>query len=137
MLFSMVQKRNKEIILDSNVWVALLCSDDSLSGKAHEILSGLTDYSVVITEYIVLEVASVLKNKKVVAYANAFLEQVLAGQGCSLLLMGQYVPEIASLCIKNHLTNLSYVDNSLLVLSSQYSILTFDKDLQKALDKMR
>ncbi|HHO54931.1 MAG TPA: PIN domain-containing protein, partial [Trueperaceae bacterium] len=51
----------RKIIYDSNIWISFLYTDDSNFDKAKEILSKAKPF--VLTEYIVLEVSTVLKQK--------------------------------------------------------------------------
>ena len=71
-------------ILDSNIWIAFFNKNDNQHRKASLIFSKMKD-EILITEYIILEVCTVLAmrvNKKI---ADSFLEIVLHNQAVQVL----------------------------------------------------
>lgn len=120
-------------ILDSNIWIAFFNKNDNQHRKASLIFSKIKD-EILISEYIVLEVCTVLAirvNKKI---ADNFLEIVLHNQDVQILPSSS---DFFHKSIKNFLDykhkDLSFVDISLLNLAKNYKLLTFDKKLEKAI----
>ena len=124
------------IILDSNVWIAFFIEYDSNHKKAKNIIKKLGDKKVLITEYIILEVTTVILNKINREKASDFLEYILNHNQVDLLqddkIFIQTIKEF-----KEKLGNLSFVDISLLCLSKKYQIISFDKKLNNQIKKIK
>jgi predicted nucleic acid-binding protein len=105
------------VILDSSVWVAFLRDTDSQREKAKRMLDNLRDAAVVVPEYVLVEVME---------DGRAFLP---AGESLA--------HATTKLFLKRERDHLSFTDTALLVLSEQYRVITFDRRLQKAIDKAR
>ncbi len=122
------------IILDSNVWIAFLDKSDSQHKQAEKIFNELKQ-KIIITEYIILEVCSVLSlkvNKKV---ADSFIEMAFNNRDIEVLLSDEhFFKETTKLFLNCLYTHLSFADISLLYLSNFYNVITFDKELQKAIN---
>jgi len=120
-------------ILDSNVWIAFLYIDDAQHEKAKKVFQ-LCKKPIVIPEYIVIEVSSVLSQKAGKRIANAFLEIITQSKDVDVLFSeDQFFIEVVNFFKKRKEHNLSFVDFSLLYLSKSYQIITFDKNLQRAI----
>ncbi len=87
----------KKIIYDSNIWISFLYEDDSNFEKAKE----LFDYPKpdVLTDYVVLEVSTVLKKKAGEGLAKHFLDNVLAND-IEVLLSNECYHESVKLFIR-------------------------------------
>lgn len=123
------------IIFDSNVWIAFFNKEDSQNKKALEIVIREKD-NIAITEYIILEVASVVAIKAGKNLADKFLEFILNNNNIKVLLSSNdFFYNTVENFIKTESKKLSFVDISLLYLSNTYKIITFDKDLAKLIKK--
>ena len=122
-------------ILDSNVWIAFFNESDNQHKKAEKVFRKIGD-SIIITEYVILEVASVLTIRASKNIADKFIEFVVDNENIKILLSNE---NSFKRIVKNFLnypkSNLSFVDISLLNLSGKYDIITFDKNLEKAVKK--
>lgn len=126
-------KRSKDIILDSSVWIALFHKEDSQHEKAKKLLEG-NSTSVVVPEYVLLEVVTVLRNLKRHKEAERFMEEVLEDSG-TFLPAGTLAYEVARVLPREAKT-LSFVDVALTLLSQKkYEVLTFDSVLARAIKK--
>ncbi|MBI3335788.1 MAG: type II toxin-antitoxin system VapC family toxin [Candidatus Portnoybacteria bacterium] len=120
-------------ILDANVWVAFFYKDDALHTKAEKIFQ-LCERPVVMPEYVILEVSSVLSRKAGKKIADGFLELVMNSKDIEVLFsQDQFFIEVVEFFKRRPEENLSFVDAALLYLSKSYQIITFDKSLQKAM----
>lgn len=121
------------IILDSNIWIAFLNKNDNQNKKAEKIISSLSG-GIAITEYIILEVSSVLSIKAGKNVADKFIEFVLDNNDIQLLLSNDgFFHDTIGLFAKIKNNKLSFVDVSLLNLSNLYKIITFDQNLEKSI----
>lgn len=122
------------VILDSNVWIAFLNKNDSNHKKADEIFNKLVNKreKIIITEYILLEVVTVLSQKVGKKLADQFIE--IAGNTKRIEIISSsadFLNDVLAFYLKQKNRNLSFVDYSLLYLSRQYEILTLDKELKR------
>ena len=125
------------ILFDSNVWIALFNGEDTLHSKAEGYFAKVIEKNedILITDYIILEVSSVLQRRLGHEESKNFLEYVLSTKG----IMQINVDEITFLQIVdlfkkgNH--KLSFVDISIVLLkkSMNLGVFTFDDGLSKAL----
>ena len=118
------------IILDSSVWIALLHKEDSQHAKAEAIFDEITA-QVFVPEYVLVEVASILRNYKRNREAQEFVKKVLE-DSATFIPSGALAYETANM-FRARNDKLSFVDTSLLVLSRRYRVITFDKVLARAL----
>jgi len=124
------------IILDSNVWIAFFHKSDSQHKKAEEILKTI-DNLIMMPEYVIVEVSSVLNLRAGKKISNSFLENVLSNENIEILLSDEeFFSGVVESFIKSENKKLSLVDTSLLYLSKSYKVITFDKNLQRALKKL-
>ncbi len=123
------------IILDSNVWVAFFNKSDSQHQKAKKVLKEITG-KITATEYVILEVCSVLLVRAGKQAANKFLEIVFDNDDIEILLSDDgFFEKVINFFQENNNKKLSFVDVSLLCLSKSHQIITFDKELLKELKK--
>ena len=124
----------KQIILDSCVWIAYFISSDSLHKRALSLANEIEKYEVIVPEYILLEVVSVLKAQKYHKEAREFAKRIM--QTGALLVSDPDLPEKSlRKCFEKANSKLSFVDSALLVLSKKYEVISFDKALAKRLKK--
>lgn len=121
------------MILDANVWIAFLYEDDALHKKAEKIFE-LDKEIIGIPEYVIIEVSSVLSQKAGKKIANDFLEMIMQSKDVEVMFADdQFFMNAASVFKKHQDRKLSFIDYSLLYLSEFYEIVTFDKNLQRAI----
>lgn len=119
-------------IVDSSVWIAWLDKDDSQHAQAEKIFE--QEHTFVVPEYVISEVCTVLSRKKGHAYAEQFLTLMLENVDITILfsnkeLFHETVENFKAVCRRR----LSFVDSMLAVLSRSYTILTFDRALQRVI----
>lgn len=121
-------------VLDSNVWIAYLNKNDNQHRKAVNTFNKLDD-EILITEYIILEVCSVLTMRVSKATADDFLKIVINNQDVQVLSSSNsFFHKTINYFLDYSNDNLSFVDVSLLKLSRNYELKTFDKKLKNAVD---
>ncbi|HMO78224.1 MAG TPA: PIN domain-containing protein [Candidatus Paceibacterota bacterium] len=125
----------KAIIFDSNVWVGYFNLADTTHTQAVKYFKKYSNHTVVLTEYVLLEVATVLKEKIGYAATNNIISALLQTENIKLLPSSEYF----SITLKKFLAfedkHLSFVDVSLLALADNFKIITFDKKLLAKLNK--
>lgn len=132
----MEYNQSKKIILDSSVWIAQLLKEDSQHNKAVTLFKDITN-KIYVPEYILIEVTTLLKQKGYFGLAKNFLLEVIDPNEPILIPSDQYFTETQSAFLNVEKNNkLSFIDTSLLVLSKEYTIITFDKQLQKEIKKL-
>lgn len=121
------------ITFDSNVWIAFLHGSDSQHQKAQKIFASQKE-PVAITEYVIIEVSSVLLQKAGQKTADGFLDLVMNNKDVEVIYaQDQFFNEVVSFFRESATKQLSFIDMSLLHASKLYEIVTFDKNLQKAM----
>ncbi len=121
--------KNKTLtILDSNVWIAFFDKEDSTHKRAVQVFKKLKVSELAITEYIILEVATILKKYAGLDIANAFLLK-LAQENIIIIEDENLLKETVKIFANSARNNLSFVDCSLVYLSSKHKVITFDKKL--------
>lgn len=119
------------IIIDSNIWIAYLNKNDSQHRKAVSFMSEVKE-GVLITEYIILEVATVLAMKIDKRAADSFVDFVTNNRDIEVLSSsGDNFYKTLDFFLKYKKNNLSFIDLSLLALSKKYQVFTFDRNLEK------
>ncbi len=121
-------------ILDSNVWISFFNKNDINHKKASKILALLFKGEIYLTDYIILEVSTILLQKASKDIANSFVEFVQDAININIiysqeLLFDKYLEFFKN----NNYLKLSFVDQSLVFLSKDFEIITFDKELLKVL----
>lgn len=125
------------IILDSNVWIAFFYESDSQHKKAEKIVQELGLF-VTVPEYVIVEVSSVLCLRASKKISNDFLESIFDNENIDILLSNEEFFNSVVENFKNFKNKkLSFIDVALLCLSKSYQVITFDKDLQKAITKIK
>ncbi|MBU1519582.1 PIN domain-containing protein [Patescibacteria group bacterium] len=123
------------IILDSSVWIAFFNNTDSQHKKAQKIFQELNE-KIILPEYVIIEVCSVLLLKASVKITNNFIEIALNNTEVGILLADQMFFYNTLNGFKNILNEkLSFIDSALLYLSKSYKIITFDGNLDTMIKK--
>lgn len=123
------------VILDSNLWVAFLYTKDPNHKKAERIFENLKE-KIIVTEYIILEVATIISQKVSKKVADDFIEDVIDNRDIEVLPSSkEFLDEIIKFYLSKKNENLSFVDYSLLYLSQKMEVITFDKVLKRELKK--
>ena len=120
------------IIFDSNVWIAYFHATDTNHKKAVAVVEKQHQHPVIITEYVLLEVATVLKQKIGPTKTNTIVKTLLQTDTVELLPSSNFFTASLATFLDLIERHLSFVDVSLLVLSKDFTIVTFDAKLQKA-----
>ncbi len=122
------------VIIDSSVWVAFFNKNDSQHDKAKKIFNGLK-LKVILPEYVFIEVSTILLMKAGKKIAEKFIEIAQDNSDVEIYLSnGDLFLDTVRLFKNSAQKKLSFVDISLLFLSESYKIITFDKNLQKAIN---
>ncbi len=121
-------------LIDSSVLVASRNDKDLLHARAIKNLRD-AELPLVIHEYVLLETATVLINRASKATADIFIRAVLGNSAFSIL----YSTEQDFLTVVETFTSnrmkLSFTDTALLFLSGEYTVLTFDESLSRAIKR--
>lgn len=129
-----METSEKGVILDSSVWVSFLHDVDSQHAHAIETFEEVGD-SITVPEYVLVEVATILKRKEKVNDAKKFVHRVLNEKPESFLPAESLVRETAAV-FRERDDTLSFTDTALVVLSKDYRVITFDRALQIAIEGM-
>ena len=125
-----MERRRRYVILDSSVWISFLYKEDSQHERARKVLGGLVN-TILVPEYVLIEVATALKRKGKGTDARSFVRQVLEDNE-TFLPSNTLVHETADLfCTRND--HLSFTDTALLFLSREHRVITFDKALARTI----
>lgn len=120
------------MILDSSVWIALYNEADSQHAKAVRLAASFSD--IALTEYVLLETATLLRAKAGDETAEYFLEYALDNADVAILYASRELfGDTVSLFRQMKGAKLSFVDASLLHLSDTHEVVTFDAALEKAI----
>lgn len=124
---------DSKVILDSNIWIGYFHDRDGLHDKATKIVESRN--TVYVPEYIVLESVTVLKARATAKIANYCLDVFLHTANIHIIPSGELFHKTIALFQDLNDKNLSFVDISLLALSRDYEVKTFDKKLAAAIKK--
>ncbi len=124
------------ILLDSNIWVALLYKKDPNHKKARDLVGDLRS-DIIVTEYIIIEVTTILSQRKSKALADTFLAKISTSDKISIFPSSRaFLDGVVTFYLKKKDRQLSFVDYSLLLLSQKIKIVTFDKKLANAIKNL-
>ncbi|HFC77022.1 MAG TPA: type II toxin-antitoxin system VapC family toxin [Candidatus Moranbacteria bacterium] len=122
------------IILDSNIWIAYLNKSDSTHQQSLKIFQKTNAKDILMTEYLLLEIVTVLKQIRGYKFAQEFI-QLVTDENIPFIESKNFYAKTLLLFQSLNEDKLSFVDVSLLHLSKKYELRTFDKDLRKMLVK--
>lgn len=128
-----MEYKDIEYILDTNVWVSSLCLQDT-NHKVAQIIIERIPAEQIIPDVVFYEVLTVLKLKIDLEIAFNFMEFVKNNVDITIKLYYENNRTLAELMLDKRFIKLSYVDILLLYLSKEYTIVTFDKELVKAIE---
>ena len=121
-------------ILDSNIWISYFIIDDSNHKKASKIIEWLENESVCITDHIIIEVSTILLYRLWKQFANDFIELIKYNTNVGIFYSNKIIfDDFINFFIINKNNKLSFVDQSLIYLSKDFEIITFDKEINKEL----
>ena len=127
---------DENIILDSNLWIAYFNENDSMHKSATEIFK--KQKKIIIPEYIILETATILLLKANRKIAKMFIEIIFDNNDIEIIPSNNiFLFKTKNQFLENKTGKLSFVDCGLVELSKNYKIITFDKELQKSIDKKK
>jgi predicted nucleic acid-binding protein len=125
------------IVLDSNVWIGFLNSNDSLHSLCDEVFTKIADEPILVPDHIITEVFTVLRQKAGNQVAVDFLNLL---NSSTQLKKTQLNPtdfeNFMKFCAESSFEKLSFTDELMRYIQEihDFFIITFDKDLQKALN---
>ena len=119
-------------IVDSSVLIAALHETDSQHQRGLMVLKE-APRPIIVPEYIVAETATMLMIRKQKHSADEFVEEILRGGEFTLLPSSPSLFDAAARLFITSSKKLSFVDCALIALSDEYTVLTFDKALTKAI----
>lgn len=122
----------RQIIADSSVWVAYFYDKDSQHTRAVQVLKE-ESLPILVPEYILLETVTILRQKKEELALQKFM--LAAMRDDVYLRAGNLGIEVARLYATSEYKKLSFVDVSLVLLSKENQVITFDRALQTAISK--
>ena len=122
-----------KVILDANIWIGYFNDRDSLHKQSQKIVEGMD--MVYVPEYVVLESVSILKMKATAKMANFCLDVFMHTPTIVIIPSSDLFTKTISLFQILNEKHLSFVDVSLLALSRDYEVKTFDKKLAAAIRK--
>jgi len=120
---------SSETIFDSSVWIAYFSPSETRHSEARKLLEQAA--VIIIPEYVLLEVVTVLRQKKEEELLAGFMS--LATDAKTYLPADTLGSEVAAEYTKPRYKKLSFVDVSLVLLAKQYNVVTFDKALLTAI----
>lgn len=131
----------KAVVVDANIWIALIDKQDSLHDQAYEILQEIDEETqILLTDYVVQEVITVLLYKKRSQLIQGFLKYFRSNPHIiSISIDTDFFDSITKYIEKqNYSPKLALTDWSLLFLADYFEIhvLTFDKQLANACKKL-
>jgi len=127
-------QKNKSVLFDSNVWIGLFLQNDSLHRSASRLFDKYTDREIIVSEYVLLEVVTIIKQHAGYKEAQLVMERLQSSENCRVLPSRFYFTETTRLFSSLQEKHLSFVDVSLVMLSKDFEVVTLDTKLVKAID---
>jgi predicted nucleic acid-binding protein len=123
------------MILDSNVWIGYFNVDDAHHKASVKLVDSIALEQIYIPEYVLIESISVLKLRASQKQSFLCLDFFMHTPNIHIMPSVLVFSKTISLFQTLHESDLSFVDASLLVLSAEYNVQTFDKKLASAIKK--
>ena len=124
-------------ILDSNIWIGYLDADDSLHARAAVVCAN-AERPFIIPEYILVEVVTLITYKRGKQAADNFIKSIDDNKAIELLPSDpEFLKELLKFFCESVTSKLSLTDAALLYLSQTHTVLTFDKQLARAIAKLK
>lgn len=125
------------LICDSNVWIALFNKSDANHEKALLVFDKKTSTNFFVTDSCMIEVVNVLNKKGGKDLADNFLTIITDNKDIDIFYSDKdFTDSVISFYQTHNLSKLSFVDQCLLYLSQDHPIITFDKELEKAINNI-
>ena len=122
-------------VVDSSVWIARLSETDNQHAQAERVFEELEGSRVLVPEYIAIEVCTILARREGKDKADVFIDMVRDNEDIEYYGAGlSFFHEVLRLFRVRGDDKLSFTDVALLHLSKEFSVVTFDRALQKALE---
>lgn len=119
------------MVFDASVWIAYLNQNDSQHSKALKAFAAHKG-PLLLPEYILLEVYTVLVTRVSKTTADAFLRLTTDNRDVHILLTEEaFFLTVIATCQEQRRTRLSFADVALLVLSKTHTVVTFDRALER------
>ena len=130
-----MEATKQSTIVDTSVLVAAFNDEDALHKRAVKVMDDCPK-PFILHEYVVLETATVLMSRINKQAADDFLDMTLTNADSRVLHSSAYsfLKTIDSFT-ESKTKQLSFTDAALLSLSDQYSVLTFDDALNRAIKR--
>lgn len=122
-------------ILDSSVIISIFRQQEKNHKKAIQIFT--SNEKFLIPEYVIAEVLTVLKMREGLETANKCYDFISNTKDVEIVPVENIIFNKALTYFSQNKNNLSFIDTILLVLSkeNQMELISFDKDLQKAIKR--
>ena len=127
----------EKVIFDSCFWIAYFNQNDTTHKKATNLLSKHSSSTIIISEYVLLEISTVLKLQLGHTKAQATISALVQTETIEVLPSADYFFKTLKLFLTSADSHLSFVDMSLLVLAKDFVIETFDKKLIQAIQNRK
>lgn len=128
-------EKSKSVVFDTNIWIGLFVNIDSQHKKSVAILRDYETRMKCIPEYVLLETLTLLKRQLTIAETQHCLNIFLHSKLIEILPSAYSYDKTITLFQTLNDKHLSFVDMSLLALSRDYEVKTFDKKLATAIKK--
>jgi predicted nucleic acid-binding protein len=125
----------KSIIFDSNIWIGYFDTTNTTHKQAVDAVKKEAEQNITITEYVLLEVSTVLKQRIGPVRTNQIISTLIQTENITLLPSTDYFTSTLQTFLASDEPHLSFVDWSLVVLSDDFEVMTFDKKLADQLKK--
>lgn len=122
-----------KIILDSNIWIAYFDKNDSTHLAAIKVFESLNS-KIFITHFLISEISTILQFKLWKDFSDLFLDWI-KDRNIEIIELEDF-DILIDFYTKNDFKKLSFIDHSLLLLSKDFEVITFDKDLNKLIKQI-
>lgn len=129
---------NNPLLLDSNIWIARLNREDSQHAKAMALFESVKErtFPIILPEYVIVEVCTVVTIRSGKEITEVFLKTARDNRLVTILpSTPAFLGNVMDLFSTRKDAHLSFVDVSLLLLSTSCTVVTFDKKLEKEIGK--
>lgn len=124
------------MMIDSNIWIAYLYTDDALHERAVRFVEQTAERPLIVFEYQVVETVTLLARCSGKALADSFLNALRNSNEIKIMLSSPELFGAIAHCYKNHAQRaLSFADYALLYLSQSTTVATFDTKLRNAIKR--
>ncbi|MBI5051365.1 PIN domain-containing protein [Candidatus Micrarchaeota archaeon] len=127
------------ILLDTSFLVAFFNEEDSQHQKALEDMKNVEKEIQLLSNYVALETATVLRNKKDLRLACDFLEGIRAKDKLRIYTLNELDFEGTYKIFRNQKSSLSFIDASIvyLALETNSKIATYDSDISDEIKRLK